>query len=72
MCSIMVVLGIFSTGLLIARGRKSQILRDFQGQIRRKIGRFRGNFTAVFGANFTKKQSVKNGRFCGYFQGRFR
>ena len=32
------------TGLLIGRGRKSQISQDFQGQIRRKIGRFRGSF----------------------------
>ena len=28
-------------------------------------------FRGSFGANFTKKQSVKNGRFCGYFQGKF-
>ena len=32
------------TGLLIFRGKKSKILRDFQGQIRRNIGRFRGIF----------------------------
>ena len=32
------------TGLLIFRGKKSKILRDFQGQIRGKIGRFRGIF----------------------------
>ena len=31
-------------GLLIFRGKKSKILRDFQGQIRGKIGRFRGIF----------------------------
>ena len=48
-------------GLLIIRGRKTQISRDFQGQIRGKIGRFRGNFAGIFGANFTKKQLVKNG-----------
>ena len=30
------------TGLLIFRGEKSKISRDFQGQIRGKIGRFRG------------------------------
>ena len=28
-------------------------------------------FRGSFGANFTKKQSVKNGQFCGYFQGKF-
>ena len=33
-----------SSGLLIFRGKKSKILRDFQGQIRGKIGRFRGIF----------------------------
>ena len=31
-------------GLLIGRGRKSQISRDFWRQIRGKIGRFRGSF----------------------------
>ena len=32
------------TGLLIFRGKKSKISRDFQGQIRGKTGRFRGIF----------------------------
>ena len=32
------------TGLLIFRGKKSKIAQDFQGQICRKIGRFRGIF----------------------------
>ena len=32
------------TGLLIFRGKKSKISRDFQGQIRGKIGQFRGIF----------------------------
>ena len=32
------------TGLLIFCGKKSKISRDFQGQIRGKIGRFRGIF----------------------------
>ena len=32
------------TGLLIFRGKKSKIGRDFQGQICGKIGRFRGIF----------------------------
>ena len=39
---------------------KSQILKDFQGQVLRKIGRFHGKFR---GENFAKKQSVKNSRF---------
>ena len=50
-----------STGLLIGRGKKSQISQDIKRQIRGKIGRFRGNFTGTFRANFAKKQSVKNG-----------
>ena len=33
-----------NSGLLIFRGKKSKISRDFQGQIRGKIGRFRGIF----------------------------
>ena len=32
------------SGLLIFRGKKSKIFRDFQGQIRGKIGRFRRIF----------------------------
>ena len=32
------------SGLLIFRGKKSKISRDFPGQIRGKIGRFRGIF----------------------------
>ena len=44
----------------------------FCGQIHGKIGRIRVTFAGVFGANFTKKQSVKNSRFCGYFKGKFR
>ena len=35
---------ISSSGLLIFRGKKSKISRDFQGQILRKIGRFHGKF----------------------------
>ena len=35
---------VFFTGLLIFRGKKSKISRDFQGQIRGKIGQFRGIF----------------------------
>ena len=31
-------------GLLIFRGKKRKIARDFQGQIRGKIGQFRGIF----------------------------
>ena len=51
--------------------KKNSNFMDFQGQIRGKIGQFCGNFAGVFGANFTKRQSVKNGQFCGSFQGKF-
>ena len=48
-----VISGVFSIlflspGLLIFRGKKSKISRDFQGQIRGKIGRFRGENKSKF------------------------
>ena len=43
----------------------------FRGIFTDKFAEKLADFTGVFGANFTKKQSVKNGRFCGYFQGKF-
>ena len=46
---------VVSTGLLIFRGKKSKISRDFQGQIRGKIGRFRGIFAG-------KSQNSRNNR----------
>ena len=75
-----------TTGLLIFRGKKSKISRDFQGQIRGKIGRFCGifvgkkskfaekstDFTGNFGGNFAKKQSVKTADSVGFFGGKFR
>ena len=38
-----------------------------------KFAKKSANFTGILGENFAKKdaQSVKNGRFCGYFQGKF-
>ena len=59
---------VFLAGLLTGLGRKSQISRDFRDKFAEKSADFAG----VFGANFTEKQSAKNGRFCGYFQGKFR
>ena len=59
------------TGLLVGRRKKSQISRDFQGQIRGKNGRFRGNFAGIFEASFTEKRLVKNGRFRGSFSSKF-
>ena len=44
----------------------------FRGIFRDKFAEKSADCTGVFGANFTEKQSVKNGRFCGYFQGKFR
>ena len=49
------------TGLLIFRGKKSKILRDFQGQIRGKIGRFRGIF-----AGKKSKFAEKSADFAGF------
>ena len=60
------------TGLLIIQGKKSQILRDFWGQNGGKIGRFRGNFAAIFRANLAGKQSVKKQRILWLFSGKFR
>ena len=56
------------SGLLIFRGKKSQISRDFQGQIRGKIGWFRGIF-----AGKKSKFAAKSADFAGFsrdFRGR--
>ena len=45
---------IILAGLLVGRGKKSQISRDFRGQIRGKNGRFRGNFAGIFEASFAE------------------
>ena len=42
--------------LLVGCGKKSQISRDFQGQIRGKNGRFCGNFAGTFEASFAEKR----------------
>ena len=41
-------------------------------QIRGKNGRFHRNFAGIFEASFAEKQLVKNGRFRGSFQSKFR
>ena len=45
-------------GLLIFRGKKSKISRDFQGQIRGKIGRFRGIFAGKTSRNSQKNRPI--------------
>ena len=65
-------MGKLKPGLLVGCGKKSQILRDFQGQIRGKNGRFHGNFTEIFEVSFAEKRLVKNGRFHGSFPSKFR
>ena len=35
--------------------KKSQMLRDFQGQIHGKNGQFCGNFVGIFKASFTER-----------------
>ena len=64
-------------GLLIFCGKKSKISRDFQGQIRGKIGRFRGIFAgkkskfAQKSADFEgfSREKVKLRRKIGRFRG---
>ena len=64
-------------GLPIFRGKKRKISRDFQGQIRGKIGRFRGIFAgkkskfAEKSADFTgySREIVKIRRKIGRFRG---
>ena len=57
-CALVVVLfsNLLYSGLLIFRVKKSKILRDFQGQIRGKIGRFHGIF-AEKKSKFTEKSA---------------
>ena len=59
------------TGLPIFRGKKSKISRDFQGQIRRKIGRFRGILAekSQISKDFQGQILRKIGRFHGKFRG---
>ena len=47
------------TGLLIIRGKKSEISRDLKRQIRGENGRFRGIFAGIFGPNFRWKANKK-------------
>ena len=68
-------ISIILSGLLIFRGKKSKISRDFQGQIRGKIGRFRGKkvkirgtigrFRAIF-AGEKSKFAEKLAHFVGF------
>ena len=67
-CSITIGL-IPSSGLLIICRNRSQISRDFWGQNRGEIGRFRGNFVGIFRANLAGKQSVKKRQILGLFLG---
>ena len=76
---------LYLSGLLIFRGKKSKILRDFQGQIRgkidwfrrkkvkirKKVGRFRGILAekSQFSKDFQGQILRKIGRFHGKFRG---
>ena len=59
------------SGLLIFCGKKSKISRDFQGQIRGKIGRFHGILAgkSQFSKDFQGQILRKIGRFHGKFRG---
>ena len=52
------------------RSRKKVKFREI---FRDKFAKKSANFTGILGANFAEQhaQSVKNGGFCGYFQGKF-
>ena len=52
---------LYCSGLLIFRGKKRKISRDFQGQIRGKISRFRGIF-----AGKKSKVAQKSADFAGF------
>ena len=81
----MIIIIIIITGLLIFRGKKSKISRDFQGQIRGKIDRFRGKKVKIrgkisrFRGILAEKSQIsrdfrgqilrKIGRFDGKFRG---
>ena len=64
------------SGLLIFRGKKSKISRDFQGQIRGKIGRFCGIFAGK-SQNLQKNRPIsrhfsgKKFKFRRIFRGKF-
>ena len=52
------------------RSRKKKV--KFRGIFRENIAEKSADFAGILGANLAGKQSVKNGGFCGYFQGKFR
>ena len=56
---------LFMQGFWLFRGKKEKILQDFQGQIRGRIGRFRGIFAG-------KKVKIRGriGRFRGILAGK--
>ena len=58
------------SGLLIFREKKSKISRDFQGQIRGKIGRFRGILAEK--SHISKDSQGQILRKIGRFHGKFR
>ena len=56
------------SGLLIFRGKKSKILRDFQGQIRGKIGQSHGKKVKIHGniSGFRGILAEKKSNFEGF------
>ena len=55
------------SGLLISRRKKVK----FRGIFSDKFAEKSADFRIIFLANIVEKQSVKNGRFCGYFKANF-
>ena len=56
-------MAVIKAGLLIGHEKKVKFRTIFRDKFAEKSVDFAG----IFGANFTEKQSVKNGRFYGYF-----
>ena len=61
---------VLKSGLLVFRRKKSKISRDFQGQIRGKIGRFRGILAEK--SHISKDSQGQILRKVGRFHGKFR
>ena len=61
---------VLKSGLLVFRRKKSKISRDFQGQIRGKIGRFRGILAEK--SHISKDSQGQILRKIGRFHGKFR
>ena len=69
----MIFSNVIDRAIIFRASDRSQKKVKFREIFRDKFSKKSANFTGILGANFAEKhvQSVKNGRFCGYFQGKF-